>query len=270
MEVNKILKNIKLSRKEREINYWTEQYDLAVINLNISLQINDELIAENKTHINQLKAKYSFYKDLIDLIKAQRDINTLKSNIVSLIISYLEVVYENGNILIEKGNLRSISKKTYNVEKKKILKDLSFILKEAFHFKAIKDLNEHQKDEEKHNSVNIDRPALKPGRNKYSILAFYALKYHVIRKFHKSQNPYLKESKYSSIDQFYKIVSKEEGLNKDSFSNKYKEIQREESLEKYCRSQPKVVKALLNSDNFSKEKYPECFDFLAQFNLKSE
>lgn len=316
MEVNKILKNIKLSRKEREINYWTEQYDLVIMNLNKSFKVDNELINQNKTQIDKLKVKYSFYEDLVNLTLVARDKNSLKRNTVQLIISYLEIVYENGNIILQKGNIKSISKKSYSTEKKKILKDLRLILKEAIYYRVISDLNDRQKnkiklfklttprnkhsvpaeeiqnglenvksynlklsakkkkiyeDEVKNSSASRKSIApLRPGRKKYSILAFYALKYHVIRKFHKSQNPYLKESEYSSLDQFYKRVSEKEGLNRGSFRNKYKEIQKMGDLEEYCKSKPEVVKALLNSDIFSKEKYPECFDFLAQFNLKSE
>jgi len=317
MEVNKFLKNLKLSRKEREINYWTEQYELAINSLNKSFNINDELINKNKTQIDKLKVKYSFYNDLIDLIIVARDLNTLKENIVSLIISYLEIVYENGNIILEKGNIKSISKKTYGVEKKKILKDLRIILKEAIYYRMIKILSEQkkdrimnnsikikpftlttsenedsfpedelqntsvnkkspqlklftkknssQKDKVKNISVNIRATSpLKPGRKKYSVLAVYALKYHVIHEFYKSQNPYSNESEYSSIGQFYESIAEKESLNKNSFSNSYKKIQREGNLEKYCRSEPEVVKALIRLNCFS--DYKKCADFLSQFN----
>lgn len=146
MEVNKILKNIMLPRKDREVIYWSKQYDSVIKNLKISLELSDELIAENKTQVNQLKTKYPFYQNLIDLIITERDKKILKTNIIHLIISYLEVVYENGNILVEKGSFRSISKKTYDVEKKKILKDLSFILKEAFFLESIKTSSKQQGD----------------------------------------------------------------------------------------------------------------------------
>jgi len=146
MEVNKILKNIMLPRKDREVIYWSKQYDSAIKNLKISSQLSDELIANNKTQVNQLKTRYPFYQNLIDLTIIERDKKILKTNIIHLIISYLEVVYENGNILVEKGSLRSISKKTYNVEKKKILKDLNFILKEAFFLESIKASSKQQED----------------------------------------------------------------------------------------------------------------------------
>lgn len=137
MEINKFKENLKLSRKDREFNYWSEIYNQAYKNLDFFPAISKEVIVQNKSETDRLIEKYPFYRSFMDLIKDEADELKLKSKIVNLIISYLEIINEDGNILVEKGNLKSISKKVYGNEKNKILKDINLMLYEGFFFKKI-------------------------------------------------------------------------------------------------------------------------------------
>ena len=112
-------------------------YDHAFRNLDISTLINEQVISNNKRSTNKFKEKYPFYNDLLLLVITESDMAIRKTKIVQFIISYLDIINENGNIQVKKGSLTSISKRSYSVEKNKILKDLNFILKEVFLFQEI-------------------------------------------------------------------------------------------------------------------------------------
>lgn len=266
MEINKFKENLKLSRNERELNYWSKNYDQAVQNLDVPSIIDDQIILNNELRIKEFRRKYPFYNDLLLLVSRNKELSILKIKIVRHIISYLEIINEDGNILVEKGSLKSISKKIYSQEKTKILKDFESILNVAFLSNEI----DHKKVSKgkvitKQNELKPNPAYIKPGRKDVSKLAVVALKYHIIGKFDKSENPYSDISRFVSVQNFYNSIAEEENLNVGSFSNKYKEIGRERDLETYCKSNPKVVQALIDTNCFTEKK--ECFDFLFQFGV---
>ena len=102
MEVGKFLENTKLTRKERELNYWSSNYDHAFQNLDISTLINEQVISNNKRSTNKFKEKYPFYNDLLLLVITESDMAIRKTKIVQFIISYLDIINENGNIQVKK------------------------------------------------------------------------------------------------------------------------------------------------------------------------
>lgn len=266
MEINKFKENLTLSRKERELNYWSKNYDQALQSLDFPSLIDDQIILNNELRIKEFRRKYPFYNDLLLFVSKNTEQAVLKTKIVQLIISYLEIINEDGNILVEKGSLKSISKKVYSQEKTKILKDLESILIVALISNEI-DQNKVSKVKgiTKQTVLKPSPSYIKPGRKDVSKLAVIALKYHIIGMFNKAENPYSDISRFASVQNFYNSIAEEENINIGSFSNKYKQIGRERNLEVYCKSNPKVVQALIDSDCFTGRK--ECFDFLSQFGV---
>lgn len=266
MEINKFKENLTLSRKERELNYWSKNYDQAFQKLDVPSIIDDQIILKNELRIKAFRRKYPFYDGLLLLVSRNKELSILKDKIVQHIISYLEIIYEDGNILVEKGSLQSISKKIYSREKSKILKDFESILNVAFLSNEIDQKNVFIGEvNTKQIEIKANPAYIKPGRKDVSKLAVIALKYHVVGMFDKAENPYSDISRFASVQNFYNSIAKEESINIGSFSNKYKEIGRERDLEIYCKSNPKVVQALIDTNCFSEKK--ECFDFLSQFGV---
>lgn len=259
MELSELIKNAKLPRKEREINFWSEKYNQALKSLGIIPIMGEEgKIQNNKIHIKRFNEKYPFYPTMLELIERESDEEILKSKVVQEIISYLEITHKDGNILVQKGNLQSISKKKYGKEKNKILKDLKLMLYQAF-------LRTKRKASKKNPSINKEakQSNKSPGRKPYSDLAVFALKYHIIHRFNKFENPYSDKSRFKRVQDFYEYVATKENLNKGSFSNKYKEINREPDLERYCKSHPQVTRALSELNCFQNDG--RCFNFLSQY-----
>ncbi|TQI71420.1 hypothetical protein JM79_2353 [Gramella sp. Hel_I_59] len=269
MELNKLKENLRISREQREINYWSENYDRAHFRIQDSPIITKKIIAENKLHIKQLTEQYPFYQDFLDLIRKHHNESILKLNIVQLIISYLEFIYDNGNVRVKRGNLEGIAKKDYAIEKSKILKDMEMMLYQAILSNRIRDKIVH--DEVKLSSLDGEKENdffKKPGRKPYSELAVIALKYHIINKFDKNENPHSDTSRFARVQDFYDYTASKENLNSGSFSNKYKEIGREKDLEKYCKSNTNVVQALIKLNCFRDNE--ECYQYLSQFDTTSE
>ena len=132
MEINKFRENLKLSREQRELNHWSAIYDEALFTTRIKLDNNEsKSIRENKNLLENLKDKYQFYQGIIDLIDVEVDTFILKSKIINLIISYLQIINENGNIIVVRGYVSSKSKRNYRTEKSQILKDLNSMLYNA-------------------------------------------------------------------------------------------------------------------------------------------
>lgn len=266
MEINKFKENLKLSRKERELNYWSGNYDQAFQNLDLPSIIDDQIILNNELRIKEFRRKYPFYNDLLLLVSRNKELSILKAKIVQLIISYLEIINEDGNILVEKGSLKSISKKIYSQEKTKILKDLESILNVALISNEIdQKKGSIAEDITKQIGLKPSPAYIKPGRKDVSKLAVIALKYHIKGMFDKTENPYSDISRFASVQNFYNSIAEEESINIGSFSNKYKEIGRERDLETYCKANPKVVQALIDTNCFTEKK--ECFEFLSQFGV---
>lgn len=268
MELNKQLKNLNLSRKERQYNYWFHKYEEAFDKLKVIPIMEKDEIENNRFCVNQFKIKYPFYLTVISLFDSQIDNEILKSKIVSEIISYLDVLYKDGNILTQKGNYQSISKKVYSVEKDNILKDLRMMLYEAILYNKVqkKIVTERDKRTDKKLDILDKSFRKKPGRKPYSENDLIGLKYHIIQKFYKVENPYSLESRFKSVGDFLQNIAKYENLNRDSFKNSFNKIGREDLLH-FCKSSPQLIKQLIASKSF--QDYPECSVFISQFDTES-
>jgi hypothetical protein len=157
MKFNEFIRKSKLTRRERQVEYWIEIYNEAypkekIIPTDDSLKIND-----NELNINKLKNKYPFYESIIKLNLNKRKYNEeeIRIRVVEEIITYFEVVYNNKEIEVKTNNYTSISsKRTFSNEKKNILKDLNKMLFEAIFYckikerKTISKLNKIKKDVE--------------------------------------------------------------------------------------------------------------------------
>lgn len=266
MAVNNIIEKLKVPRKQREIDHWTKKYDIALKNFEKASIGNRGRIEEIRANIQIFKEKYPFYTALVDLIETETNKDSLRSRIVEEIISYLEIAYQKGGeFYVKKGNYLYKSKKVYSTEIKLIRKDLNAMLYYAFI------INDSKQKAASENDFNAEKELIKtpkitykkPGRKSYSELAVIALKYHIINKFNKKENPHSDYSRFARVQDFYEYVALKEGLKVGSFSNKYKEIGREKDIERYCRSNPNVVEALIDLNCFFDND--DCYDFLSQF-----
>lgn len=267
MELDKYLQNVKLSKNERETKYWKENYDKALENLMVIPVMDKQEIEDNQFQITRFKAKYPFYLNVIELIKTESDNDLLKSKIVNEILTYLDVVYRDGNIVIAKGNYNSISKKVYSKEKTSILTDLKMMLYEAILNDKIQNkiaptIKVKANIEEKTNT-SLRK---KPGRKSFSEIDLIGLKYQIIRKFYESENPYSSKSRFLSIAAFQKEIGQIEKINPDSFKNSYNKIGNEDLI-RYCKEKPRLVKKLVESNSF--QNYPKCSVFISQFDTES-
>ncbi|MGJ8744418.1 hypothetical protein [Polaribacter sp.] len=142
MKFNEFIRKSKLTRRERQVEYWIEIYNEAypkekIIPTNDSLKIND-----NELKINKFKNKYPFYESIIklNLNKGKYNEEEIRIRVVEEIITYFEVVYNNKEIEVKTNNYTSISsKRTFSNEKKNILKDLNKMLFEAILYCKIKE-----------------------------------------------------------------------------------------------------------------------------------
>jgi hypothetical protein len=140
MKFNEFIRKSKLTKKEKQIEHWIENYDKAYPKIKI-IPVADALeIEHNNFHIKKFKEKYPFYDRVIELNNGSFEEEEIRLGIVEEIIKYLEIVYQNGNILIQNGSYQSISKKDYSTEKKSILQDFNMIIFEAVLFNKIKEL----------------------------------------------------------------------------------------------------------------------------------
>ncbi|MGO3691075.1 MAG: hypothetical protein ACTJF0_11510 [Psychroflexus halocasei] len=187
MELSELIKNAKLPRKEREIKFWSEKYNQALKSLGIIPIMGEEgKIQNNKIHIKRFNEKYPFYPTMLELIERESDEEILKSKVVQEIISYLEIAHKDGNILVQKGNLQSVSKKVYSKEKSKILKDLKMMIYEGVLNKNINNSSKPLLNIESVTPTGYDniisekskQPAKKKKRNSNKEIddAFYKLK----------------------------------------------------------------------------------------------
>ncbi len=139
MEINKLKKKINQTRNEREIDYWVKEYDEAYPNIKV-IPISDSFETKNnKKLVIHFKEKYPFYHLILKSTNGKYKKKDVRLKVIKEIIRYLEVIYENGNILIKKENYESISKKEYSTEKNNILKDLKILLYEALLYNKIKE-----------------------------------------------------------------------------------------------------------------------------------
>ena len=266
MEINKFKKNLKLSREQRELNHWFEIYDNS---MNRITTLDDKDVDHQHevtcSIISKFKEKYPFYTVVLKLISSESNQEILRVKIVEEIVSYLEVVYQYGEFFIIKGNYQTKVKKKYSDEIKSIKNDIDSILQFAFLNKEHRELVPPTKDlkikKDKVSPIKLNNKM--PGRKPYSEIAVIALKYHIIAEFNKDENPYKNTIRFPRVQDFYQFVALKENINLGSFTNSFKEINREKDLVTYCKSKPKVVEALRNLNCFANNK--DCADFISQF-----
>lgn len=142
MEINKFKENLNLSRKERELNYWIEIITQVLECLKKAPSINDKSKFEL---YKNYKNEHPIHPAIIEIVRTEFNEETLKLKIAIEIISYLNLIHENGNVIVDYNGIQSISKKSYSKEKKKILNDLkmmffnSFLLKRINEFETIEE-----------------------------------------------------------------------------------------------------------------------------------
>ena len=142
MRFNEFIRKSKLTRRERQVEYWIEVYNEAypkgeVIPSDDSLELNN-----NDLKIKKFENKYPFYKSIVKLYLNKRKYNEeeIRIRVVEEIITYFEVVYNNKEIEVKTNNYTSISSnRTFSNEKKNILKDLDKMLFEAILYSKIKE-----------------------------------------------------------------------------------------------------------------------------------
>ncbi|WP_318640074.1 hypothetical protein [Flavobacterium ardleyense] len=270
MEINKFRENLKLSREQREINHWSEIYDNSINRI----ETTDEIASEHQFEvtcyiISKFKKKYPFYNFILELISSESNQELLRLKIVEEIISYLETTSQNCQFTIDKSKYQSISKKKYSAEIKSIRKDIDSLLHSAFlkkkYEKSIIPTKTQKIKDDLVPPVKLDNK--KPGRKPYSEIAVIALKYHIIAKFNKVEDPHSDTSRFPRLQDFYQFVALKENINPGSFTNTFKEINREKDLVKYCKSKPQVVEALKNLNCFTNNE--ECLHFISQFDTNT-
>ena len=140
MKFNEFIRKSKLTKKEKQIEHWIENYNNAYPKIKIIPIADAHEIKCNNEQIRRFKIKYPFYNKVIELNSRSLEEAEIRLGVVEEIINYLDIVYQNGNIIIQDGNIQSSSKRTYSIEKKRILGDLNMIIFEAVLFNQIAEL----------------------------------------------------------------------------------------------------------------------------------
>ncbi|PQJ82623.1 hypothetical protein [Polaribacter glomeratus] len=142
-KIREFIRKIKLTRRERQVEYWIAIYDEAYPKSEVTPTADSLEVNNNDLKIKKFKNEYPFYKSIIKLYLNKRKYNEeeIRIRVVEEIITYFEVVYNNKEIEIKTNNYTSISsKRTFSNEKKNILLDLNRMLFEAILYSKIKEL----------------------------------------------------------------------------------------------------------------------------------
>lgn len=255
---------IKEKLRQNEIRFFERIFEKSYSKLELVSTIEPNEIAENKIQLKKLKIKFPFLDNLIQYLMVEQDYQTLKTKICLNIVEYLNIIYKNKNVSEDYGNFQSISKRNYMTEKKAIALSLKDILYHAnLSIEIQKNLDneiENKFETEKSDSHRVKY--FKPGVVAVPKYPLVVVKYLIIHKFYKKENPYSNESKYQSVGEFLEQTAKIEKFNPGTFKNTFYKISNE-NLDRYCKSKPELIQELKDRNSF--KNFPKCIDFISQF-----